>query len=74
MKTLIQHISFWGAVVGSLLLALNVPVSGWAYLLLLASNIASIYLSRGTDTPKAIKHQMYFFVVVNIIGVIRWII
>jgi hypothetical protein len=74
MKKLLERISLWGAVSASLLLALHIPISGWAYILFLLSNIASIYLLHGTTAPKVITHQSYFFVFINIIGIIRWLV
>jgi hypothetical protein len=73
MKIFFGHISFWGAVIASLLLALNIPISGWAYILFLLSNFASAYIMRDTTTPKAIVYQNYYFVVINIIGIARWL-
>ncbi len=73
MKTLIEQISFWGGVIGSLLLAFHVPVSGWAYIFFMLSNVASIYLLRNTNAPKIITHQIFFFVIINVIGIVRWL-
>jgi hypothetical protein len=73
MRTLIEHISFWGAVIGSLLLALNIPVSGWAYIPFLLSNFATIYLLKHSNASKAISWQAWVFIVVNLIGIGRWL-
>lgn len=73
MKTLIEQISFWGAIAGSLLLALHIPVSGWAYIPFLLSNIASYYLLRNTNAPKVISYQILAFVIINIIGIVQWL-
>jgi hypothetical protein len=73
MKILFEQISFWGAVSASLLLALNIPISGWAYILYLISNVATIYIIRDTNTPSVISYQSYYFIVINIIGIVRWL-
>jgi hypothetical protein len=73
MKTVIEQISFWGAVVGSLLLALHIPISGWAYIPFLMSNVASIYLLRKTNVPKVISYQIVFFIIINLIGITQWL-
>jgi len=73
MRTLIEHISFWGAVIGSLLLALHIPVSGWAYIPFLLSNFATIYLLKHSNASKAISWQAWVFIVVNLIGIGRWL-
>lgn len=69
----IEQVSFWGAVLGALLLALNVSVSGWAYVPFLLSNFASIYLLKKSNAPRVIEYQIVFFIVINIIGVVRWL-
>lgn len=73
MKNFIEQISFWGAVTGSLLLALNIPVSGWAYIPFLLSNIATIYLLKKSDAPKIIGWQCWFFIAINLLGIGRWL-
>lgn len=73
MKIFFEQMSFWGAVLASLLLALNLPISGWAYILFLTSNVATSYILRGTNTPKVIVYQNYYFVLINIIGIVRWL-
>jgi hypothetical protein len=73
METLIEQISFWGAIIGSLLLALHITVSGWAYILFMLSNIATIYLLKKSDAPKIIGWQCWFFIVINLIGIGRWL-
>jgi hypothetical protein len=73
MNTIIEQISFWGAIIGSLLLALHIPVSGWAYIPFLMSNVATIYLLRSSNAPKVIGWQCVFFIIINIIGIGRWL-
>lgn len=73
MKKIIEAVSLWGSVLGSTLLALHIPVSGWAFIPYLLSNAASIYLLRNSNASKAIEHQCYFFVFINIVGIIRWL-
>ena len=73
MRVLLEQISLWGAIIGALLLAVNIPISGWAYIPFLLSNIASLYLLSGTNVPKVIRYQIAFFVIVNIIGIGRWL-
>jgi len=73
MRLLIEHISFWSGIVASLLLALNVPVSGWAYILFIISNVITLYLLKNTSAPKVISYQIWFFLLINIVGIIRWL-
>jgi len=73
MKTILEQVSFWGAVIASLLLALHVPISGWAYILFLFSNFASLYLLKNTNAPKIISYQILFFLVINVVGISQWL-
>jgi len=73
MKTLIEQISFWGAIVGSLLLALHIPISGWAYIPFLLSNIASMYLLKHSNAPKVLSYQIVFFIAINLVGITQWL-
>lgn len=73
MKTLIEQISLWGAIIGATLLAINISISGWAYVPFLLSNVASFYLLNKIKAPKVLILQSLFFVFINIIGIIRWL-
>jgi hypothetical protein len=70
---LLEHVSLWGSVLGATLIALHIPISGWAFIPYLLSNFASIYLLQKSDAPKVIQYQIIYFVIMNIIGVFRWI-
>jgi len=73
MKRFTEQLSLWGAILGSLLLALNISISGWAYIPFLLSNFATIHLLRKSNASKAITYQSYWFVAINVVGIIRWI-
>lgn len=73
LRKIISFISFWGAISGSLILALNIPISGWAYVPFLLSNIASLYIMRRDNGPKIISYQIWAFSAINVVGFIRWI-
>jgi hypothetical protein len=73
MNTLIEQLSFWGAIIGSLLIALHLPISGWAFIPYLISNLASLYLLKKSDAPPVISYQIMFFIAINILGVYQWL-
>jgi hypothetical protein len=73
MKTLIEQISLWGAIIGSILLALHIPISGWAYIPFMMSNLASFYLLKNSNAPKVISYQIVFFIVINAVGISQWL-
>jgi hypothetical protein len=62
-----------GAIVGSTLLALNVDASKWGYLFFLASSIAGIKEAYDKNVL-SLGFMSFYFVIVNTIGVFRWII
>jgi hypothetical protein len=74
LKTILGHASFWSAILASLMLALNIPISGWAYILFLISNITTLYIIRDTTTPVFIRNQIWFFLVINLVGIFRWLV
>jgi membrane-associated HD superfamily phosphohydrolase len=74
MKKIIEYASLITAMVASVMLALHVPFAGWAFILYLLSNLTSLYVMRGTNTPRVIVYQILFFTVVNMVGVKQWLI
>ncbi len=73
MKVVLEQISFWGAISGALMIAVNLPISGWAFIPFLMSNMSSLYLLRGTNVPRVIVYQLFVFLVINLVGVGRWL-
>jgi len=73
MKTILEQVSLWGAIIGASLLAMNVAISGWAYIPFLFSNIAGVYLLNQSNASKVLKWQMLFFIVINVVGIARWL-
>ncbi len=73
MKIFLEQVSLWGSVIASLLLALHLPYSGWAFILYLFSNFASIYLLKHSDAPKVITYQIVFFIFINLVGINQWL-
>lgn len=74
MKKIIEYASLITAMVASVMLAMHVPFAGWAFVLYLISNLTSLYVMRGTNTPRVIVYQILFFTVVNIVGVKQWLV
>ena len=73
MKIILEQLSFWTGVIASLLLALHIPVSGWAYILFMMSNITTLALLKDTDAPKIISYQIWFFIAINSVGITQWL-
>jgi hypothetical protein len=61
-----------GAIVGSTLIALNIGLNWLGFCFFLASNLATLSALKGaTGDGKAMVWVNYFFVLVNIIGLMR---
>jgi hypothetical protein len=62
-----------GAIGGSTLVASNLGLAFLGYILCLASSVASAYLLIKTrGAPKSLILQNLFFVVVNVVGIVRY--
>jgi hypothetical protein len=73
IEKIIEQAALWGSIVGSLMLALLITISGWAFFPYLIGNLASIYCLRKSNAPKVIEYQCYWFLVINFIGIYRWL-
>lgn len=73
MKKLTEYASLITAMVAASMLAFHVPLAGWAFVIYLISNITSLLVLRGCNTPKVIIYQIVFFSVINIIGIKQWL-
>jgi hypothetical protein len=73
IKRILEHISLYGAIFAALLLAINIPISGYAYIIFVCADIATLYLIKNTDAPAVIKKRTIFFMISNFIGIIRWL-
>jgi len=71
MKLFLEQTSFWCAAIASLLIATH-TFGGWAFIIYLISNIATIMLLRQSNASKAVTYQSYLFIFVNIIGIYYW--
>ena len=60
-------------VCGALVLAFNLPFSGWGFVLLLVSSLAWMTAGiRMRDTPHTLLHGV--FTVINVLGIYQWLI
>jgi hypothetical protein len=73
MDIILEQISLFGAIIGSLLIALNIGISGWAFIPYMISNISTVYLLRKSNAPKVITYQSWWFVAINCVGIVRWL-
>lgn len=71
MKRVLDFVVLGGAVIGSGLIALNLGLNFIGYMFFLASSIASVYLLSNSNSPKSLMYTNIFFIVMNIIGIIR---
>jgi len=72
---LIGYVAWFGSftgLLGSLLLALNSPVSGWGFVVFLASNVAWLFYGWRTKTWSMCIMQIGF-TFTSLLGIYRWI-
>lgn len=74
MIIFIEQLSLWCAIFASMLIALNLSISGWAFLPYILSNICTLYLLKKSDAPKVITYQTWWFIMINCVGIIRWLV
>lgn len=58
--------------IGSLLIALNTPISKWGYFFFLASSVAGTALLLRSDVRRSQVFINFWFMLVNIIGISQW--
>ena len=73
MKRLLDVVALGGAMIGSVLLAANISISGYGYVFFLASSIAGMFLLRKSNASRAMFWQMVFFTGMNLFGIVRWL-
>lgn len=67
-----QWAGFLLGVSGSLMLALNIPISGWAYIIFTLADLCWIATALWKRIPGLVAlHSAY--IVVNCIGIYRWL-
>jgi hypothetical protein len=70
-KKLYEWISVILLLIGATLLALNLPFSKWAFVILGISRLwLSILMFRKKDHPMFVMN--FFYLIVDVIGIIRW--
>lgn len=72
MKKTLDIVALGGAMVGSLLIALNLGVTVIGYGFFLASSIASVRLLMMSDASKSLLLTNLWFVIMNVIGLVRY--
>jgi len=73
---MMKFVEWSGALLGvgaALLLALNIPISAWAYVLYLLSSIL-LLLWAVLEKAYGIAFQNFVFILINLIGIYRWLI
>jgi hypothetical protein len=69
----VKWIGTFTGVLGALMLALNIPLSGWGWVLFLISSLAWT-LAGAVMKDMSLVVLQFAFVVVDLIGVWRWLI
>ena len=70
MKKVADIVAISGQMIGALLIACNCGYTRLGYVAFLIGGAATLFLLNGTNAPKSLTFIAWFFVIVNIIGVI----
>lgn len=57
----------------AILLALNIPISGWAYVFYLLSSILLLIWAL-REQAYGVAFQNFVFIAINLLGIYRWLI
>ena len=57
----------------AILLALNIPISGWAYVFYLLSSVLLLIWGL-SEKAHGVAFQNFVFIAINILGIYRWLI
>jgi hypothetical protein len=75
-KKLSKLLEWSGSLTGisaAILLALNIPISAWAYLFYLLSSILLLLWSL-REQAHGLAFQNFVFIAINLLGIYRWLI
>ena len=71
MTRLLEPLYFLCAFAGAILIALNVGVALWGYVLFLASSILGGYIAYASKSPRSILYVNVMFGLINVLGIVR---
>ena len=71
-QKIIEIASVTGAVGGSSLIAMNLGYNQLGYMFFIVSSLSSLYLLRNSNASKALLITNAYFLIINIVGVIRY--
>jgi len=63
--------AIWG-IAGAILLAVNIPISGWGWVLYLVSSVAWV-IAGVLMKERSLVIQSVVFSLLNLVGIIRWL-
>lgn len=72
-KKMWDGLYLFGSMSGAPLIALNISLGVWGYVLFLISSVASIMLLKGSNASKSMMIVAVYFTIVNTIGIIRYV-
>jgi hypothetical protein len=73
IKLMLDVLVVAGAIGGSSIIALNLGWNFFGYILFLVSSVSAVILMRGTTVPNSVFLVNVFFVIINLVGVVRYV-
>jgi len=71
MTRFLEPLYFLCAFAGAILIALNVGVALWGYVLFLSSSILGGYIAYASKSPRSILYVNCVFFAINVLGIVR---
>jgi len=71
MKIVADAIAVIGAISGSTIIALNIGMNQFGFVLFLLSSLATLFLLHNSNASKSIELITFYFLITNVIGLIR---
>jgi hypothetical protein len=71
-KRIIDIVAVAGAIIGSSVIAFNIGYNVVGYIAFIISGLATIYLLSMSNASNSLKIITYYFLFINIVGIIRY--
>lgn len=71
-RLILNTLALAGGMAGSLMVAANVGIGHWGYVLFLISSATSTALLWNDQAQRALLALNFFYIGVNIFGLVRW--
>jgi hypothetical protein len=72
IKRIADVVAVVGAIMGSSMIACNIGYNVVGYIAFLVSGVATVYLLSLSNASNSLKLITYFYLIINVVGIIRY--